>query len=249
LVDAKSNELRMKRLQWDSEQLGIGCGLIESTESIVGQNSKVSIDKIAKWLEANSDLEFITVKATPEHLAVLNHCLSMGAYFADTKIMFKYSAHRNINLDRNSEYRIEIIKSIDSTPFLELSEEMTSSRFYADPKIGYTKANRMWRTSIKNHCEGFVDKLQIASKGDQPCGLIAIKFFNTDSLLLSIVGVIKAFQRRNIGNLMLRHILYRYAKDFTIFVETQATNIPAQKLYIKNGFEFHHITHILHLWR
>ena len=83
---------------------------------------------------------------------------------------------------------------------------------------------------------------------NEPCGIVTIRFDNAEQIFLHIVGVIKEYQGKKIGTLMLNNIIERYTKDYIIYVETQSINTTAQNLYQKTGFKFYSLKYILHYW-
>ncbi len=46
----------------------------------------------------------------------------------------------------------------------------------------------------------------------------------------------------------IQKVIDKYNTSYEIYVETQSNNLPSQKCYQWNGFVFHHIAYIIHLW-
>jgi len=242
--------LRLKYLDWDSQQLGIGCGLIDATEFKNLPEPDSLIDWIREITEGKKDIKFITIKLPCHWTGTVNALVKNRALLIDAELTFVYAkgTKKNSN-DIPNNCRLEFCKEVDSRAFLPLAEEMRFSRFFLDSNISDDKAIHLWERSIKNHCEGFADRLLVAYFDDEPSGIVTLKFEDSEQLFLHIVGVLKRYQGKKIGKLMLNRITQRYGKKYSIYVETQSINIQAQKVYQKSGFRYHTLKYVLHFWR
>lgn len=249
LVD-KNPDIILRDLDWDSEQLGVRCGLIDASALAGSYDPEILSERILNEVEKSGGPEFITIKLPQHFIATLNALLVSGAALVDTELTFACSESSQIKPSAlPDECRLEFCDSVDSKPFLALADEMRGSRFFLDPAIPNEKALALWRASIKNHCEGFADKLLVAYTDDDPSGIVTLSFKSHDSLYLHIVGVRREYQSKRIGSRMLGEIIDKHAADRTIYVETQSLNTPAQRLYRGAGFRFHSLRYILHYWR
>ena len=240
---------QLQYLDWDSEQLGIRCGLIDGTELEDLSGSHLVFEHIRELIEKHHNIEYITIKLHQNCIRTVNALIQMGAVLIDTELTFLYAKDTKKDFHPLPEScRVVFCKQIDSQPFLALAEEMRLSRFFLDPNIADEQALYLWKTSIKNHCEGFADQLAVAYFNDEPCGLITLKFKDNIQVFLHIVGVLKYYQGKKIGKCMLTKIIERYAERYNLYVETQSINIPAQITYQKAGFMYHTLKYILHYW-
>lgn len=241
--------LRLKYLDWDSQQLGIRCGLIDATEFENLPEPDSLIDWIREITGGKKDIKFITIKLPCHWTRTVNALVQNRALLIDPELIFIYP--KGIKKDSNDipkNYRLEFCKEVDSRAFLPLAEEMRLSRFFLDSKISNNKAIHLWKRSIKNHCEGFADQLLVAYFDDEPCGIVTLNFKDSKRLFLHIVGVLRRYQGKKIGKLMLNKIIDRYSEDYSIYVETQSINIVAQAVYQKVGFRYHTMKYVLHYW-
>lgn len=239
----------LKYLDWDSKQLGVRCGIIDGI-NIQNLSKPAALTKHIKTLCKKKNFDFITIKLKSDFLKTVNELIKAGALLVDTELTFHYSG-RTSKEDLGSIPRgvkVTFCKKCNSKSFIKLAKEMRYSRFFVDPKIPTNKALHLWQTSIKNHCEGFADKLLIAYRKNSPCGIIALRFKNDRQLFLHIVGVLAGFRGKNIGRHMLQKIIECYAKDYDICVETQSANAVAQIVYQKAGFKLHSLKYVLHYW-
>jgi ribosomal protein S18 acetylase RimI-like enzyme len=238
--------LTLDYLDWDSEQLGVPCGMINLSNFKPSPASREIEAQIIRLIEQNSQLVFITVKLISSYISSINKLIDIGARLIDTELTFISSGTEFLHEGR---YRFVFCKETNSDPFIPLAEEMQFSRFFLDSRIPNDKALHLWQTSIINHCKGLADRLLVAFCDDRPCGIVAMKFGNKKDLILTIVGVLKEYQRKGVGRQMLGKITERYGDNYQILVETQSINLPAQKLYHSAGFKYHGMTYNLHYWR
>ena len=226
------------------------CGLIDGMEIKSPFNQNFITNRVRKIIKEEKRVEFITIKLPSGCSGAVSALAKIGALLIDAEPTFIYKqGPSKSSIDRPRDYRLKFCKKIDSKPFLSLTKEMHLSRFFLDPKLSKVKASRLWKESIKNHCEGLADRLLIAYFNDKPCGIVTLKFKDSVKLFLHIVAVLKRYQGKNVGRMMLSKIIERYAKNHDIYVETQSVNIPAQICYQKAGFKYHSLKYILHYWR
>ena len=77
----------------------------------------------------------------------------------------------------------------------------------------------------------------LAYKEDKPVGYISVNSVRDEGEVLKIV-VAREYRKLGIGNALVMDILARLKNKGveTIFLEVRSNNIPAKKLYEKNGF-------------
>jgi len=243
-------KLNLEYLPWDSKQLEISCGLLDIRDVLdnecKGELIKAEINNL---LKENSNIKFVTIKLPSLSLSLLHHLVRKGADLIDTELTFGFFGNKELTPLVQKDISFKFLKKTESKYFVDLADEMLSSRFYIDERIGYSKANRLWRESIKNHCEGFADEVLVAYFKEKLCGIIAIRIKGKRDINLHIVGVLKEWQRMRVASMMLKQVVNKYKTNSNIYVETQLNNLSAQKVYQLNGFILHHFSYILHLWR
>lgn len=242
-------DICLKYLDWDSEQLGYNCGLIDCTRVEASTDATILVDSINKVINENKNVIFITIKLPQYSIDTVNLLVQRGISLIDTELRYRFTrASVRCRNPTSANCKLEYCSKVDSGSFLELADEMHLSRFYIDSNIPREKANYLWQTSIKNHCEGFADKLLIGYYNNTPCSIVTIRFEDLGNIYLHIVGVKKKFQGKGFGTLMLNKIIEKYANKYVINVETQSNNIPAQSLYEKAGFKIQSFKYVLHYW-
>jgi len=244
------NNLKIHNLDWDSQRLGIKCGIIDLPSNLDYENNNNLSRTILELVQSEKEISFITIKLNAIFSNVVNALIKVGATLIDSELTYQYNPEQKPGNERDlHDYRFEFCKKTDSNPFIALSKQMVMSRFYLDERISTAKAEALWTESIKNHCEGYADELLVAFFNDEPCGLVTIRLKKKQKMFLHIIGVVERFQRRGIAPAMLKKITERYWRDYSICIETQSINTSAQKAYMKSGFQFDTLKYILHYWR
>lgn len=240
----------LQYLDWDSEQLGMRCGLIDLTASRTSQRLEEVDGLIENVIQEAKDIEFVTIKLPSHCNGAVNDLVWSGSRLIDTELTFyweKSISRLPWSIPDNCHF--EFCRETDSQPFVGLAEEMRTSRFFQDPRIPETKAIHLWRSSIRNHCEGFADELLIAHVDSRPAGIVTLRFQEPEEIWLQIVGVLRNSRRKGIGRLMLNAVRERYGEEKSIYVDTYSINAAAQGLYQAAGFKYHTLKYVLHFWR
>jgi len=245
------DEITFQFLKWDSEQLGFPCGIIDCSIFNSNLSQLQMINRINDLIIDHSKVKFITLKISCFYNELLNNFLKKDNFkLIDTELIFKRKQLNKNNIKvkaRQQEIMISHANRIDANFFLPLVQELKWSRFYLDNRINRNKAIHLWENSLKNHFSGRADDIAVAYINNKPAGLILITKTTSKSITLFLVGVLNEFKRREVGTALLNSVSKKYQTISNIFVETSCQNIPAQKLYQKNGYIVENIKHIIHI--
>lgn len=234
--------LQFKKLSWDSEQLGIPCGMIDCTSCSFDQSEVV--ERIEELLNKNCDVQFITIKLSSCYSDLINRLIREQADLIDVELVFKFSCASPVNVKTVSS--IQFMQTLDPDPLLPLAEEMRWSRLQIDKRFPRDKVVSMWKESIRNYCQGRADEIAVAYREDTPAGMITVNFIAKDSVNLFMVGVLPEFQKQGVGTELVQAVTLRYGGLRDIYVETSIQNEAAIRLYQKAGFRLGYTRYILH---
>lgn len=236
----------LKKSGWDSDQLGISCGLIDCCSGLGDADQEQLFIRINEIIKKNSDISFITIKLPCILTEVLNNLVKQTAKFIDTELIYRFRGLQERRYVHCPELNIVFSKTCNPSFFLPLAREMTWSRFYLDDRLPKGKVQSLWTKSIYNHCSGRSHELALAYWKEKPAGLATINFENTKKIRLFIVGVLPEFQQHGIGTNLLIALTKRYGPDFDIIVEASSRNDAARSLYQKIGFALYDMRYIIH---
>jgi ribosomal protein S18 acetylase RimI-like enzyme len=231
----------MERLEWDSKQLGISCGLVSADTPPGDADPSTLYDRIDGLLTSHPDISFVTIKLHGGLAGVVNRLVKGRADFIDIELVYQFNGSP---LAAGSS-DVRFCKTFQPECFLVLSNDMNFSRFFLDRRIPENRSRALWAASIRNHCLGRSDELAVAFCGEQPVGVTTLQF-KDNRIHLFLVGVLPRFRSRGIGTDLLSAVTRRYGGTHRILVETSGMNIAAQRLYQKSGFQLNHIRYILH---
>ncbi|MBW2619624.1 MAG: GNAT family N-acetyltransferase [Deltaproteobacteria bacterium] len=234
----------LRRLGWDSEMLGLCCGIIDCS-ILPAEASKIDpFAKIEKLLAQGSEYDLIALKLPSLWPDTVNRLVRDGARLIETELVFAYSG----GPVRGDASSVRFSSRVEAAAFTPLAAMMQHSRLFIDPAIPHERALRLWIKSIKNYCEGRADDLAVAFHDGRPAGLTTLNFLETGAVNLHIVGVLKKHQGQGVGRAMMSAVAQKYGRDHAITVETLSANTPAQHLYQKSGFQLVAVQHVLHAW-
>jgi len=139
-------------------------------------------------------------------------------------------------------------------PYLEaLSGELSlTSRFEFDNNFPAGMAGRLYKTWMRNSIDkktagGMFIAREIKTRN--PAGVITYKrYADYGKIVLFVVG--QKHRRKGLGFRLLNRVslCFKEAGIGKIRVVTESKNIPAQRLYEKNGFLTHSVSAFFHLW-
>ncbi len=192
---------------------------------------------------------FVTIRLSTDQEHSLTSIIRGGANLIDTELTFRRAMTPGRAMKASEPHDIQFVKTISGGEFIELAAEMKLSRFFKDSRFGENNALKLWKASIRSHCSGYADELVISNVNGERAGFVALQFENAKQVRLHIVGVLKQFQGKGLGNSMLTEIIIKKGNSHNIIVETQAVNSKAQRTYKSAGFTFDSLRYILHHWR
>lgn len=152
-------------------------------------------------------------------------------------------------VDGYFEMEADIAENYETSPLIrearkddleELQKIATSSfsktRFYNDPLIKKSQADKIYSEWIKNSILGkMADMVLVWEEGKTLLGFVTIKKNGN----LTLIAVSKDAQGKGIGKLLVRAALNQFKKwgILNSTIETQMTNIPALRTYMSCGYK------------
>ena len=243
------DDIKLYFLEWDTEQFGFPCGIIDCSSYSKTISQYQLIERISYLLDHNSYIQFITLKLSCFYNDVFNYLVKKSyCKLIDTELILKLINFNNFKINTTG-INVIFTNTIDPNSFLPLMKDIEWNRFCLDDRINKKQSTKLWQDSLINHCSGLADDIAVAFFDKKPAGLILLKNISSISTTLFFVGVLKEFKRRGIGSELIKSVSIKYEKVPNIFVETSCRNIPAQKLYQKNGFIIDNIRYILHFFK
>jgi len=211
--------------------------------------------KIVKYCK-NKGIKCLYADLDINDFASLSAATKCGFVISDIRIIFEkdltgFKATTKIKLD---DYQVDDnIKDTDIPYLKSLSKEMSGvSRFTFDKSFPAGSGEKLYIAWMLNSISKEVaDKIFIAReiKTKKPLGVITCKE-EQDHGEIVLLGVDKEHSGRGIATFILSRALCFFKKNGfkKVRVATQGSNVPAQRLYQKNGFLTQSTSVFFHLW-
>ena len=245
---AGDDAIALAPLPWDSGILGYRCGALSFRPSFPDGGTRAAHalgDALAR--ARREGFRFLTAKVEVGRTGLSNLCLGGGGFLADTEVCFSKRPERP-QLQESAAASCITSAAFWDDSLCDVAQTLNLSRFFRDPRIGAPAAERLWRESIRNHCGGRASYSVICFRDSLPAGFINVVEREGISNIF-IIGVLPQYQGQGLGSLMIRYYesnLSGAVNEMT--VDTQLSNIMAQKLYVSTGYRIIKSQHIIHFW-
>lgn len=187
--------------------------------------------------------------AQPEHVRTLTRS---GFDVVDVAVTFDRSLSAVTTREqRDDSIRVREARPADFDATLAVAERcFTYSRFHLDQRVPRSVANRIKREWIDSYCRGRRgERLIIAETNGTISGFLAVlraTVGQKKASVIDLIGVDARFQRRGIGERLVKEFITSASGVDVLRVGTQAANIPSMRLYQKSGFLVAETAYVLH---
>ena len=240
----------LKKLPWDSEQLGVGAARIEHLVGKGAYHEQLQIKRdLLTQLQRLVETEAIThlsVRVDASDLSSIHALESTGFVTVDTILTFVFDFSKQTLALPEHDYNIRLATAADAQQVADLARTaFIYDRFHADPFIRGERADELHANWLSNSCEGKgADAVVIAEDdrgllGFTSC-LVQRDTWRLGRLVGTIVMAASAERARGRG---VAHSTMLSATDFLHrqgceIVEggTQVRNIPSARLFRRCGF-------------
>ncbi len=212
-------------------------------------------EEIVKYCKDNK-IRCLFLNLGIDDFASLSAATKTGFVISDVRVVFEKDL-----ADFDPAMKIKVngysvdnnITSQDIPLLKSLGEEISRvSRFNFDtnfPPESRKKLYSIWMLNSIN--KQAADELLVAReiKMEKPIGVITCKKQQHHGEIV-LMGVNKKHHHRGVATLILNHAFCFFKKEGfeKVKVATQASNIPAQRMYQKNGFLTESVSVLFHLW-
>jgi len=241
---------KIQVLDFDTQLFGFKVGKF--------MDSRISSEKAAEIIREckSNNIKCIYADLDINDFVSLGTAVKYGFVISDIRVIFEKDL---TNFENNYErklrdYGIDDIVKDEDLPYLEiLSKELSlTSRFEFDNNFPKGSAERLYKLWMVNSINKRVaDKTFIAReiKSQNAVGVITCKK-NSDYGEIILFVVSKEHKGKGLGTFILNRTFHFFKENSIkkVRVVTQARNIPAQRLYQKNGFLTCATSVLFHLW-
>lgn len=230
--------MKVERLAWDSDFFGLRIGRI----FVSSEEEGMSLASQRRNLEEDYDLLYVFT----------SHGMQFSddeAKLVDEKVV--YSLSKVVPSKANPSVEIWDVNKGVTDELLHLALVSGKySRFKLDeslPSGSYERMYSRWIEQSVNHA--IATEVFCYMVNNIPRGLVTLDRKNGVGTI-GLVAVHEEFQGQGIASALIQHVI-QYAQEgkcIKLSVATQHDNIPACRLYEKNGFEVKSVTDVWHWW-
>lgn len=226
----------LKQLGWESDFFQMNCAEVPEGTS---QALDIRMFERFDWVQARRGVDDTKSIRSLE---------KAGFFLEDLRITFSKMLSHNCDTSKNDTFQasrsdIEAVRQISKSAFVEYS------RFVS--LVGAAKTANFYEAWAENAILGTHDDLCRVIKIDEECvGFVTLKCFKDGKSRIGLIGVVDRYKNRGIGKKLIASI-ENSALDLgcqEVAVVTEGKNIPAQRFYIRNGYNIDCIEY-WHYWR
>lgn len=246
---------------WDSERLGFRAGRIDFYASDpLASNSRDGLESLldeVRDLARAMALQLVSLKLDVGLSTLARQLVNHGFSLMNCEHVLVHDGPEiGPAVAPPSGVEVRAIARTRMPALERLGGLFGDSRFHADPRIPAAAADRLWRRSIRDACEGFADQVFVAFHDGEPAGFVtcrddqtAAETFGSPVRDFALVGVKRKCQGRGIGTWLMHHAsMASLRRTPRLQVTTQAHNYAAIRLYQRIGFKLAASRYNMHLW-
>ena len=243
--------------EWDTQHFGIEIGKVDLLifdELIRLENRLKFLEEIGKELSGEFDVVFL--RHTLSDYRTITALSKVGWMLTDVLLTF-HRDPRGLNsqgIERDRLLQVREAQGKDENKIENLARvSFRMSHFHSDPNIPYELSDELYAKWIISILNDPSSKVFVAEDEDGVCGFITCSIRSlidgTSYGIIDLVAVDRDKRGRGIGKLLLSKALEWFSSHVSsVFVGTQASNIPAIRLYEGMGFKLVESEATFHLW-
>lgn len=193
---------------------------------------------------------FFSARQPTDDLATVEILVRAGFNVTDVGVTLTYGGQA-LDTHAADDLTIEAAGVNDAAEVADLAGRcFVYSRFHADRRVGAAYADSVKREWVRNSCRGRAAAVYIVRRSGDVAGFLAVMRRDDASggrAVIDLVGVDRNHQGHGIGRALSRHFIREWhGRVDRLLVGTQATNIPALRLYQSLGFQVSETSYVLH---
>lgn len=238
---------------WDTQHFDrkMGKFTLAVFDSTVGQAQRHTLfQNLAK----KAELDMISARVSLKDLRTIHALEHLGAVLTDILLTFRFDLGDQIPVPHFSKMSVSPAKEMEARELGLLGSKIFQvDRFHGDPNLPRWKSDELYSKWVSNSVHGLADVVLVARVNDRIAGFITCKIdLIAQDLkvgIVDLVGVEPSFAGHGVGSDLVSSALKWFSgKVRSVYVGTQAANLPAVRLYEKSRFVQACSEATLHLW-
>lgn len=251
-----SGMIFFKELPFDTNLFGVKTAQLTDITTRKAEIAEMLINLFLKWAEENK-MKFLQCRLDSRYIHIAQILEKSGFRIVCEDVSFSRGTEE-ISLPHHP-YSVVLGGKQDLEALYILSKGLyKTSRFHKDLNIPEEKANEMQALRLKNtYDQKLADEIIILKESKEIAGYVVCKILDegickkeAKTGSIELIAVKTAFQGKGIGSILIQESLKWFKEQNCRFVAvaTQAINLPAIKLYQKNGFKLENTLMAFHRW-
>jgi len=242
--------------KWDTEHFGLNIGKTSFLyfDESVEINDRILFFQELRKLLFEKEIQVVFMRHFLDDTKTTIAITKAGGVLADVLLTF----HRNVKdffmMDvQNSLVQVRDAQESDEHTIVKIARNaFRTSHFYSDPKLPTYLSDELYAKWSSNSLKDLSNKVLVAEKNNSVIGFIILSTKTLEDVPYGVIDLIAVDPNERglgIGKLLLLKALSWFSsKVSSVYVGTQANNIPAVRLYEGNGFKLVEAEATLHLW-
>ena len=225
-------------LEWDSNFFSLRIARLNVTRL-----DQQTVTDALEWCKSNR-IDCLYFLADPDHAATPILAEKNGFHLTDVRMTFEKPLGQSEAFP--AQETVRLAREEDLPALQEIARNTHhDTRFYVDGHFDRDKCDRLYATWIENSFRGFAQAVLVADVANAPAAYLTCHLKCGESQI-GLLGVGAQYQGRRLGTKLVQQFLSwsREQNAQRAIVVTQGRNLPAQRLYQRNGFA----TASLQLW-
>lgn len=235
-------------LDWDTDFFGVKSGKV-LLRSTLSEDEKF---KLLEFIDSNQFTTIVNKEGNHHNDQWIGEFTS--AYLIDTNVQFSktISDQKFDNINQINQIKYISVKNDQkkSKRIMNIAKKSFNlSRFYSDPKIDNSLANKLYENWVENSFNKKEKYFITYTLNDEIVGFLLF-VVKRETAIIELIAVDEVARGIGIGKQLLLYLdLFLNENNINnVQVGTQIGNIPAIRFYLDNSFIIETTSSIYHLW-
>ena len=243
---------RLQELEWDTNFFGVKMGEIQLELKSDGSNFSETALRRTMEVARKRNFHFLLCQFDTSHQEISHVLTNNGAAIGDVLVTLALDLSKIPPVPSSPKY--EVIKAVytDLPEIVQIASESFRkySRFYQDARFDADKVSQFYPSWV---AESFMTdgKTYVIKEQNKVVGFIALQMKPGEkTVIITLIAIDISRRGHGLGQALIEWVIaYAVEQGMTrIQVGTQINNLPAVRLYEKNGFQLISAKYRFHIW-
>lgn len=232
--------------QIDSERFGVRVARAQVKEN--------SFQQVLEFC-ASEKVELLIARASTRDLAIVQKMEAAGFQLMDTLVYYSFDLEKRVVPNQTSAVHVRSFRADDTGQIEKIAAEAFAGyygHYHADSRLDRRKCDEGYVSWAVRSCtsKDVADEVLVAELDAGVVAFATLRWNSAQEGEILLFGVSPEAQGAGIGGSLMQEAIALSRKHGLnrLFISTQLTNISAQKMWCRSGFEPSHSFYTLHKW-